>query len=156
MSQNDSPKAVERKQAVAGIFHRASSTYGQIGPGFFAHFGHRLVVNAGLPLNARVLDVACGRGAVLFPAAEAVGPDGSVIGIDLAEGMVKETTHWAVKRGLSNVAIRQMDAEHLDFPDSSFDSVLCGFALFFFPQLERALAEFRRVLKPGGHIAVST
>ena len=156
MSQSDPSEAVEQKQAVAGIFHRASSTYGQIGPGFFAHFGHRLVANAALPLNAQVLDVACGRGAILLPAAEAVGPNGFVTGIDLAEGMVQETTHETVKRGLSNVVIRQMDAEHLDFPDSSFDGILCGFALFFFPQLEHALAEFRRVLKPGGRIAVST
>jgi SAM-dependent methyltransferase len=49
-----------------------------------------------------------------------------------------------------------MDAEALDFSDASFDAVLCGFGLFFFPRLEKALAEFKRVLKPGGRVAVST
>ena len=49
-----------------------------------------------------------------------------------------------------------MDAEQLTFPDSSFDFVLCGFSLQFFPHLERALSEFRRVLKPDGHAAVTT
>ncbi len=49
-----------------------------------------------------------------------------------------------------------MDAEHLEFPDNSFDCVLCGFAVFFFPHLEQALAEMRRVLRPGGRIAVTT
>jgi SAM-dependent methyltransferase len=70
--------------------------------------------------------------------------------------MVEQTSHEAAQRGLKNVEVRQMDAEHLDFPDAEFDVVLCGFALFFFPQLERALAEFRRVLKPGGSLVVST
>ena len=156
MNQNDPSEAMERKQAVAGIFHRASSTYDHVGPSFFSYFGRKLVEHAALPRNARVLDVASGRGAVLFPAAEAVGPNGSVVGIDFAEGMAKETAREAAQRGLSNVEVRQMDAEHLDFLDASFDASLCGFALFFFPQLERALAEFYRVLKPGGPIAVST
>ncbi len=156
MNNNDPTEAVERKQAVAGVFHRASSTYDQVGPGFFSQFGRRLVEHASLPLSARVLDVACGRGSILFPAAEAVGPNGCVVGIDLAEGMVKETELEVARRGLSNVEMRQMDAEHLDFPGSSFDAILCGFALFFFPQLEHALAEFRRTLKPGGRIAVAT
>ena len=49
-----------------------------------------------------------------------------------------------------------MDAEQLTFPDSSFDFVLCGFSLQFFPHLEQALSEFKRVLKPDGHIAVTT
>jgi SAM-dependent methyltransferase len=49
-----------------------------------------------------------------------------------------------------------MDAEKLDFPDTTFDAVLCGYAIFFFPNVLQALAEFRRVLKPGGLLAVST
>ena len=48
-----------------------------------------------------------------------------------------------------------MDAEHLTFSDSSFDFVLCGFSLQFFPHLVQALSEFRRVLKPGGQIVVT-
>lgn len=156
MKDQDPSDAVERKQSVAGIFHRASTTYDHVGPGFFAYFGRQLVNHAMLPLQARVLDVASGRGAVLFPTSEAIGPKGFVTGIDLAEGMTRETANEIAQRGLTNVEIRLMDAEHLDFPDATFDVILCGFALFFFPQLERALAEFRRVLKPGGRIAVST
>lgn len=156
MDNTDPAHTVERKQAVAGVFHRASLTYDQVGPKFFSHFGHNLVEHADLRHGARVLDVACGRGAVLFPAAEKVGAAGSVIGIDFAEGMVNQTSREAIERGLLNVEVRQMDAEDLDFPDASFDVILCGFAIFFFPQMDRALTEFRRTLKPGGHIAVST
>ena len=60
------------------------------------------------------------------------------------------------RRGLKQAEARQMDAEHLSFPDSTFDFVLCGFSLQFFPHLEQALSEFRRVLKPGGQVAVTT
>jgi SAM-dependent methyltransferase len=49
-----------------------------------------------------------------------------------------------------------MDAELLDFPEATFDTVLCGFALFFFPNLRATLAQFLHVLKPGGRLAVST
>ena len=93
---------------------------------------------------------------MLFPAAERVGPGGHVIGIDLAEGMARETEMEIQRRGLKQAEARQMDAEQLTFPDSSFDFVVCGFSLQFFPHLEKALSEFRRVLKPGGHIAVTT
>jgi ubiquinone/menaquinone biosynthesis C-methylase UbiE len=49
-----------------------------------------------------------------------------------------------------------MDAEHLDFPDAAFDCVLCGFGVMFFPNQDQALGEFRRVLKSGGRLGVST
>ena len=156
MSHADPSEALERKRSTAGIFHRASSIYDRVGPNIFAYFGRQLVSHVTFPPHARVLDVASGRGAVLFPASEALGSQGFVTGIDLAEGMTQETIREITQRGLTNAEIRLMDAEHLDFPDETFDVVLCGFALFFFPQLERALAEFRRVLKTGGRVAVST
>jgi SAM-dependent methyltransferase len=103
----------------------------------------------------RVLDVACGRGAVLFPCTERVGPAGEVIGVDLADEMVRATNLEAAQRGLS-VRVQVMDAEHLDFAEATFDRVLCGFGIMFFPNQLRALEEFRRVLKSGGRLAVST
>jgi ubiquinone/menaquinone biosynthesis C-methylase UbiE len=125
------------------------------GPGGFAHYGRRLVEEVGVQPGHQVLDIATGRGAVLFPAAEAVGSTGSVVGIDLAPGMVSATSAEAVRRGL-RADVRVMDATQLDFPDASFDRVMCGFAIQFFPDLLRALGECRRVLKPGGRIGVST
>ncbi len=144
------------KQLYQGIFSRSAASYGQVGPAYFQHFGRRLVVFAQIPPGARVLDVACGRGAVLFPVAEAVGPSGKVIGVDLSAAMVTETAREIAARAVPNASVMQMDAEHLRFPDACFDFVLCGFAIFFFPQLNQALAEMRRVLVPGGQVAVST
>lgn len=146
--------SINKKDVLQGVFTRSASSYGHIR--YFPIFGEWLVETAQIPEGAKVLDVACGRGAVLFPAAERVGPNGQVIGIDLAEGMARETQAEIQRRGLKQAEARQMDAENLSFPDSSFDFVLCGFSLQFFPHLEGALSEFKRVLKPGGHIAVTT
>ena len=156
MSDQENPKITEQKRETAGVFSRGAATYGQVGPPFFSHFGRRLVELAQIPNGARVLDIATGRGAVLFPAAEAVGEQGHVTGIDLSKDMVKETGREVERQALKNAKVQVMDAEHLEFPNESFDVVFCSFAIFFFPQLERALSEIIRVLKPGGRVAVST
>ena len=57
--------------------------------------------------------------------------------------------------GLTNVELRKMDAEHLEFPDQAFDVVTCAFSLFLFPDIDAALREMYRVCKPGGYIGVS-
>lgn len=156
MEDQEDPKIAEQKRETAGVFSRGAATYDQVGPLFFSHFGRRLVELAQVPNGARVLDIATGRGAVLFPAAEAVGEQGHVTGIDLSKEMLEETGREIARRNLKNVEVQNMDAEHLEFPDGSFDFVFCSFAIFFFPQLERALSEMVRVLKPGGRVAVST
>jgi ubiquinone/menaquinone biosynthesis C-methylase UbiE len=152
----DEERARQMKQGVAGVFNRSAPTYDQVGPRFFAYFGKRLVEAADIPAGATVLDVACGRGAVSFPAAEQVGTRGHMVAIDLADEMVNAVRDEALRRGLYQAEARVMDAERLDFPDDYFDRVLCGFAVFFFPHLQNTLAEFRRVLKPGGKLAFST
>jgi ubiquinone/menaquinone biosynthesis C-methylase UbiE len=147
-------KPVNKKDILQGVFTRSASSYERIR--YFPIFGMWLVEMAQIPEGSKILDVACGRGAVLFPAAERVGPAGHVTGIDLAEGMARETQLEIERRGVKQAEARQMDAEHLTFPDSSFDFVLCGFSLQFFPHLADALSEFRRVLKPSGRIVVTT
>jgi ubiquinone/menaquinone biosynthesis C-methylase UbiE len=144
-----------QKEEIAGLYNHAAPTYGRVGPDVFSHFGRRLVELIGIANGAQLLDVAAGRGANLFPAAEKVGSQGHVTGIDLAEMMVQETTADINRRGLKNATMLQMDAEDLTFPDASFDYVLCGFAIFFFPHLDRALAEFYRVLRPGGRLGIT-
>src|ERR1700694_1372197 len=137
------------------VFDRLAPEYDAVGPHCFAYFGRRLVEEVGITAGQHVLDVASGRGAVLFAATEKVGPTGSVVGIDLAEGMVRATNAEAGQRGLG-APVRVMDAERLDFPDAAFSRVLCGFGVMFFPHLDQALSEFRRVLEPGGRLGVST
>lgn len=156
MENPENSRIAEQKRETIGVFSRGAATYDQVGPPFFSHFGRRLVELAQIHPGARVVDIATGRGAVLFPAAEAVGPQGQVTGIDLSKEMVAETGREIKRRTLKNASVQVMDAEHLEFPGESFDVVFCSFAIFFFPQLERALSEMIRVLRPGGRVAVST
>lgn len=143
-----------KKRILGGVFDRGASSYDDIP--YFPPLGKWLAEMAAIPAGGRVLDVACGRGAVLLPAAQAVGPAGEAIGIDLAPSMIAETNRTLRQLRLNRARAIQMDAENLEFEDQSFDRVMCGFALFFFPDLERALAEYFRVLRPGGVFATTT
>jgi ubiquinone/menaquinone biosynthesis C-methylase UbiE len=114
-----------------------------------------LLSAAALRSGERVLDVACGTGLVTFAAAHAVGPAGEVLGVDLSGGMVDAARQRALQQGASNAAFVRMDAEALALPDASFDVVLCALGLMYLPDPEQALREMRRVLRPGGRLAVA-
>ncbi|MBS0649224.1 MAG: methyltransferase domain-containing protein [Verrucomicrobia bacterium] len=143
----------DHKEWVKKVFDRASASYGEKGCCFFEYFGTRLVELAKLARDDQILDVATGKGAVLFPAAQVVGPQGKALGIDISSQMIEDAQ---AKAPYPWIELQQMDAEHLLLPDHSFDVVFCAFALFFFPSAPQALSEFKRVLKPGGRLAVST
>lgn len=143
-----------QKAYFAGVFSRSAASYDRVGPGLFAHFGRRLVASAGIMPGMRVLDVACGRGAVLLPAAEQAAL--RAVGVDLAGGMLHALrAELAYRQGIHAV-LAQMDAERLALRGAWFDAVLCGLSIFFLPDPVAGLGEFRRVAKPGGTITVST
>jgi ubiquinone/menaquinone biosynthesis C-methylase UbiE len=98
------------------------------------------------------LDLAGGTGAAGLKLAERLGPKGRVTIIDLSPRMLQQAEVKAAARLLNNVTARVMDGENLDFPDQSFDLIVCSFGIMFFPNVPRALAEARRVLRPGGRI----
>jgi SAM-dependent methyltransferase len=100
-----------------------------------------------------VLDVATGTGHIALEAARVVGPRGRVVGIDLAAGMLARARENA---GDLPVEFRRMDAETLEFDDGIFDVVLCGFAVWFLPNIVQAMREMHRVLRSGGTVAFST
>jgi SAM-dependent methyltransferase len=102
-----------------------------------------------------VLDVACGTGLITFAAAQAVGPDGSVLGVDISGGMVEACMQRAQARRVANVAFERMDAELLDLPAAAFDVALCAFGLMYLSDPEAALREMRRVVQPGGRMAAA-
>jgi ubiquinone/menaquinone biosynthesis C-methylase UbiE len=101
----------------------------------------------------RVLDLACGPGTLSYPVAEAVSPGGEVVGVDLAPGMI-DLAQRDAPPGLP-VRFELMDMEDLGFPDHTFDAAVCGHGFQFVPDLRLALAETRRVLKPGSRMAAS-
>jgi len=111
----------------------------------------RVIELLGLETDMRVLDLACGPGTLSRPIAARVAPGGEVIGVDLAEGMIE----LARATGIPHAHFQVMDIEKLDFLDASFDAAACGHGLQFAPNLPRALAETRRVLRPGARFAAS-
>lgn len=147
---------VKRNERLEGIFNRVAVNYESIGPMYFSYFGEKLVKYAKVNEGATLLDIACGKGASLFPAIHSVGEKGQVIGIDFSKEMVKETQSLICEQGLCNVKLLQMDAEKLDFINNSFDSILCGLAIPFFTNSLSALDEMYRVLKDGGRVGLST
>lgn len=108
---------------------------------------------AALCEGERVLDVACGTGVVTRLAAEAVGPDGSVTGLDINPGML------AVARANTppgaTIAWHEGNAESMPLPDRAFDVVLCQMGLQFVGDKAAALREMHRVLAPGGRLVVN-
>lgn len=101
----------------------------------------------------RILDVATGTGDFAI-AALRLGPK-SVIGIDIAEEMLKHGRAKIQKRGLESLIVLQLgDAEQLEFDTGSFDATLVAFGARNFENLEQGLSEMRRVLRPGGRIVV--
>ena len=139
---------------VFGLFARAAPSYDSVGPRHFAYFARRLVEFADVQPGDRVLDVATGTGAVLLAVLERCGKRGHAVGIDGTEAMLERAADQLGHRSVRNAELRRMDAQQLLFADESFDSVLCSFAFLSFANQKRALAEFRRVLKPGGRVGI--
>lgn len=140
------------KDSVVGMFDRAAPIYGQVGTKQFTYFANLLVDRLSVPRNGHILDIACGRGALLFPLAEKVGENGHVLGIDLAPSMVSETTAEIEQRGLKQADILLKDGDAIDFEANLFDMVTCGFALHFL-DYDQTLPKILKVLKPGGVFA---
>jgi SAM-dependent methyltransferase len=102
-----------------------------------------------------VLDVACGPGTVTRLAAQRVGPTGSVTGCDLSPAMLELARSKSSIDGSAPIEYLERPADALGVPDDVFDLVTCQQGLQFFPDRGAALAEMRRVLRPGGKIGIA-
>ena len=119
-------------------------------PALFAAWPPKLLEAARVAPGRRVLDVACGTGVLAVQAAEVVGPDGSVVGVDLNPGMLA-----VAARKAPGIDWREAPAEALPFDAAEFDAVVSQFGLMFFSDRRTALQEMWRVLRPGGHVSIA-
>jgi ubiquinone/menaquinone biosynthesis C-methylase UbiE len=108
---------------------------------------------AGVTLGSRVLDLGAGTGDQTLLAARRVGPTGTVLATDISASMLDLAGEAARAADLHNIETRVLDAQRLDLPAASFDAAIARFSLQFVPDVQRALAEVLRVLKPGGRFA---
>ena len=143
------------KQSAIDTFERAAASYDRVGVDYFQVFGARLIAAAALRPGQRVLDLGSGRGAVLFPAARAIGPTGYAVGIDAAPTMVALTSVDATALGLTQVEVRLGDADEPPGTPGEYDAVLAGLVLFFLPDVSVAVHRYATLLKPGGLLAFS-
>jgi len=118
-----------------------------------AHFMPFLLQAAHIAPGMHVLDVATGTGLSAEAALAVVGPTGHVIAADISPAMADKARARLAKAPNASVSVE--DGQALSFADGSFDAVLCNLGLMFFPDPVRGLSEFRRVLRPGGRVAVS-
>jgi len=146
---------VKSKELFPAMFSRNAAAYQQRLDGIMtrkeASGRQRVIELLDLRPGMRVLDLACGPGTLSKPIAALVAPDGELVGVDLAEGMIQ----LARAAGIPNASFQVMDIEQLAFPDAWFDAAACGHGLQFVPDLARALGEAHRVLRPGARFAAS-
>ncbi len=142
-------------RVVAGLFGRVAAGYDQAG--FLHKVARRLVAHADVRPGMRVLDVACGTGAALLEAARRADPGGLAVGIDVAEPMVAQAAQRlrALGLGRSPAAVAVMDAEQLGLRPASFDVVCLASAVYLLAEQTAALRGLRKLLRPGGRLAVS-
>ena len=140
---------------LAGVFDRVADTYDAVGIELFQPIAARLVAELAPQPGERALDVGCGRGAVVFRLAGAVGVSGAVTGIDISPRMVEATRADAVAKGL-DVDIRVCDAQSPGLRPATCDVVASSLVLFFLPDPLAALRAWRALLVEGGRVGVST
>lgn len=121
---------------------------------FLKPMGDEIIRLLNLKNDAVVLDVAAGTGEPGLTIASHLS-NGKVISTDLAEGMLEVAQENAKKRGIKNFETLVCDVCELPFADNTFDAISCRFGFMFFPDMQLAIKEMTRVLKPGGKIATA-
>lgn len=100
-----------------------------------------------------VLDIATGTGDLALLIENILKPE-SIIGCDISEGMMQVAREKCRRRGITNIRFEKEDCTTLSYPDNSFDALTSSFGVRNFQELEKALGEMHRVLRPGGHLVI--
>ena len=154
MSETDQQQPAMSKAAAEEKLQLMQSRFGAAAADYVTSKVHAsgrdlawLVEDAALTGRERVLDVATGGGHAAF----ALAPHAAeVVALDLTQPMLEVAHQEAIARHLNNIHYLEGDAQALPCEDSSFDTVVCRKAAHHFPYVQRAIAEWMRVLKPGG------
>lgn len=138
------------KETIAKAYGRWAPVYDLVFGAIFEH-GRHAAIAAAERIGGRILEVGIGTGLSL----PYYSPDVRLTGVDISEPMLRKAQQRVAELGLNNVdALAVMDAEHLDFPDTSFDVIVAQYVITTVPNPEATLDEFARVLRPGGEIVL--
>eukprot|EP00887_Chlorella_sp_A99_P000740 scaffold5.g740.t1 len=161
------PHPPDYKARIAAQFERRAPDYDS-DLSYHGPLAEAVMAAAALAPGERVLDVGAGTGLVALAAAAAVGPEGSVVGVDLSPGMLWQAEAKARRAGLRNVSFVAADVEGWQPPELAqgspgglgerqrFDAILCSSALPFLQDARAALAAWRGWLRPGGRVVFNT
>ena len=119
---------------------------------FYKAIANRLIEFANLQNGQKILDIATGTGIVALDAAEKVGSQGKVIGVDISTGMLNNAKQKLAETNLQNVEFIEADAETILFNDNSFDAVLCSLAVCYLTDIPAALRNWHRLIKKDGFV----
>jgi ubiquinone/menaquinone biosynthesis C-methylase UbiE len=139
-----------------GTYDAAAADYDLASARFWAFVSERTVGRLDLARGVLVLDVPSGPGWSALAAAEAVGPGGRVVGMDLAPRMVALAREKARQRKLPNIEFLVSDMTRLTQPPERFDAVVCVLGLFFVNDMAEQVAKLWRLVRPGGLLAITT
>lgn len=143
----------EYKQQVATFFNHRTNYDGE--GNFHPRLANRLIELAQLHKRQKILDVATGTGLVGISAAQIVGAEGKVVGVDISTGMLNQARQKIAAASLQNIELVEADAEYLNFSDNSFDAILCSSAFVYLSDIPAALHNWHRWLRKGGLVAFS-
>ena len=148
-----------KAQRVADVFHSVADKYDLMNDLMSVGI-HRIWKRITIEMSAvrsghKVLDIAGGTGDLAAKFAARVGPEGTVVLADINDSMLRVGRDRLLDRGIvENVRFAQADAQHLPFPDNSFDLVSIAFGLRNVTDKDLALRSMLRVLKPGGRLLI--
>ncbi|MEM8828078.1 MAG: methyltransferase domain-containing protein [Cyanobacteria bacterium P01_G01_bin.19] len=143
------------KQEMATVYDRRRDTYdtGKSGK-WHQDLACRLVKCVDLKKGQKVLDLATGTGMVAIEAAEQVGSEGQIIGVDISEGLLSVAKQKSDRQQLTNITFKLADIETLEFPENSFDRILCCSALPLLTDVPQDLRLWRKFLNSTGKIGL--
>lgn len=143
-----------RRQFVQKTFDTVADAYDHPSLSWFDKTARVINEAADIQQNQTVLDIACGTGKVTTELARHQHRP-TVTAVDLSSGMLAQAKQKAAQYQLDNIEFQQMAFEDMAFGET-FDVAVCSFGIFFVNEMEDALAQFARQVKPGGRIILST
>lgn len=117
-----------------------------------APLGLAALERAAIAAGSRVLDIGCGPGDSTFEIGKRVGPEGSVVGVDVSLPLLTRALQRAFELGAGNVSFTLADAQTAELPRQGFDAMFSRFGVMFFAEPEAAFKNLSRALRPGGRL----